>query len=300
MHFGNIKGTCFIAFDINGIVNHNDKIYNIDTYKEWFKNIQPADSLNEPFLICVKLDTDEIEVCLDNLIDQYTKKLKEYPQKVEESLYGLKGFKYVLDQWENRNLTESNSEPHWQNLFEKYPWIISTSLSIPAMHFKGKSYVGGKALDDKGGKVPDFIYSSPVISNLAIIEIKKPSSELVNNTVYRKPDIFGISTELSGALNQVLSYKETLQNEFLNIKNNTKRLLGKDINLLNSKCILIIGSVEEFKEDGAVTIENKLKLECFERFRNELRSIEIITFDELFEKIRLFLNISTDFSEIPK
>ncbi|MED4225633.1 Shedu immune nuclease family protein [Neobacillus cucumis] len=296
-HFGNFKGSYFVAFNINGIPIDNGKAYSIEAYRKMVKKIHPQDTLNESFLVFFKLDDYEKDLCIDSLFSEYSENLKELHKKVESFLGGLEGFLYVLEKWEKRTEEESKSEPHWQKLFEDFPWIISTCLSIPAMHFNNKAYVGGKAIDDKGGKVPDFIYHSPIISNLAIIEIKKPSSQLVSNVCYRIPDVFGISMELSGALNQLLAYRESLQSEFLVIKTNTSRLLGKDINLLNPKCILIVGSIDEFKENGEISIENNLKLECFERFRNELRSIEIITFDELFEKIRLFLNISTDFVE---
>lgn len=47
-------------------------------------------------------------------------------------------------------------------------------------------------------------------------------------------------------------------------------------------CSLIIGKVKDL---------NKTKLSCFENYRNELRSISIITFDEILTKLELMLGL---------
>jgi hypothetical protein len=53
----------------------------------------------------------------------------------------------------------------------------------------------------------------------------------------------------------------------------------------NAKSILVIGSGEEFSRSGRPRDENVMR-DTFELFRREIRSIDIVTFDELLERAR--------------
>ena len=54
---------------------------------------------------------------------------------------------------------------------------------------------------------------------------------------------------------------------------------------LNIRSVLLVGNYSKLSEEAQ---------SCFELFRNELRSIEIICFDELLEKINLMLSLFED------
>ncbi|WP_456723509.1 MULTISPECIES: Shedu anti-phage system protein SduA domain-containing protein [unclassified Bradyrhizobium] len=53
----------------------------------------------------------------------------------------------------------------------------------------------------------------------------------------------------------------------------------------NAKSVLVIGSRNEFSRSRGIREENIMR-DTFELFRREIRSIDIVTFDELLERAR--------------
>ena len=85
---------------------------------------------------------------------------------------------------------------------------------------------------------------------------------------------------MSGAINQILNYKEELQKQFYELAKNNE----KEFDVFNPKSIIIIGSLElEKLENG--------KLKSFELFRHSNKDVDIVTYDELFNKIETFLSL---------
>lgn len=81
------------------------------------------------------------------------------------------------------NLDNSNEE-YWQRLFTNHQWILSQVFSAPCTLLQGKAYVGGKAIDNSGGNICDFLYQNELTSNVTLIEIKTPRTNLLG-TIYR-------------------------------------------------------------------------------------------------------------------
>jgi len=69
----------------------------------------------------------------------------------------------------------------------------------------------------------------------------------------------------------VLNYRQSVLNEFYSLHYNT----DNKFEVSNPKSLLLIGSLSDLS-----TSEKK----TFEIFRNELKNVDILTFDELFEK----------------
>jgi Shedu protein SduA, C-terminal len=183
-------------------------------------------------------------------------------QKVRE------GFEKLLKQKTDTKTLEEKC----QKFLTKNSWIISNILSIPVAILKGKAYVGGKDYTDKGGKVVDFLYQNSLTRNVFIIEIKTPLKKVIDNkTPYRKPDVFSIGKELTGGLIQILDQKDNLQREFYKLSQ------GK-FEAFNPKALLIIGKTDNL---------NQKQLKSFELFRNNLKDVEVITFDELLERTNM-------------
>ena len=90
---------------------------------------------------------------------------------------------------------------------------------------------------------------------------------------------YRISNELAGAISQILKQKDTLYKQYWNTAYDEEHKLN--FNADNIKSILIIGKIPQLVVEQAT----------FESFRNELKGVEIITFDELLEKIELQIKI---------
>ena len=188
-------------------------------------------------------------------------------QKVIEDV--LKEFKRLL------NVKRINEE-RWQDFFKDNAWIFSQLFAYPTVLFKDKAFVGGKTIEDREGKIVDFLYANKLTKNSALIEIKKHTTKLLNKKPYRGKDVFSPDKEFSGAISQILDQKETYCKKFESIRGES------DIASFNPKCILIIGSLSSL---------NKKQMKSFELLRSSFKDIEILTFDELYERIESILSI---------
>lgn len=179
----------------------------------------------------------------------------------------------VLDLLEE-NL-DNSSEEDWQRIFQDNQWILSQIFSCPCTIFEQKAYVGGKGLSNSGGNVCDFIYQNSITQNVALVEIKTPCTPLIGSA-YR--GTFSLSSDLSGAINQVINYKDNLTKEYYSLFHNSQT----SFEVFNPKCFVIVGKIDVLDNNQISTLEN---------YRNSLTNVDIITFDELVRRIKDMLMI---------
>ena len=160
---------------------------------------------------------------------------------------------------------DNADEESWQTIFTDNQWILSQVFSCPYTIFEKKAYMGGKGLNNRHGNVCDFIYQNRLTQNIALIEIKTPCTDLFGRQ-YR--GTYSLSADMSGAVNQVLNYKDNMTKEYYAICRNT----DMPFELINPKCVVVIGKV------GSLTVD---QINTFENYRNSLSNVTVITFDEL-------------------
>jgi hypothetical protein len=164
------------------------------------------------------------------------------------------------------------AENKWQSFFLENPFILSLAFAVPAMLVQGQAYAGGKRLNGAGGKFSDFLCASASTGNLGLIEIKKPQTKLLGKSPYRGDDVFGPSTDLGGAIAQILDQRFKLLSELPVLKNNTNRY---DIHSYAVRCIVVAG----------MTPQELHQRKSFELVRNAFAEIVIVTFDELLARL---------------
>jgi hypothetical protein len=138
----------------------------------------------------------------------------------------------------------------------------------------GKAYVGGKAIDNTGGSVVDFVVKNQLTSNVALVEIKTPTTSLLGSE-YRN-GIYNISPEMSGAVVQALGYRESLLKNWWS--------LGSHDHCFEPRCVVIAGCIGSMKSCPE-------RLRSFELFRSSLSHVSIVCFDEVFEKARRLVEL---------
>ena len=178
------------------------------------------------------------------------------------------------------NLTNGD-ENYWQDFFTKNSWALSQLFNTPLMIFNGARYVGGKSVNNQNGKYTDFIYKNKLTNNVSLIEIKTPCTKLFKDSNYRN-NIPTMSSDLIGGVSQILEQKQVLNNEYYNLRSRTLDECSEDFSALNIQCILLMGKIDGLTPDEKRT---------FEIYRNELKSIDIITFDELLEKVNSLIDL---------
>lgn len=180
--------------------------------------------------------------------------LEELIQKFEEKL--------------SKNLNEN----HWQKFISDNPFILRLAFGYPISVFGEQVSVGGGKFNNTGGKLADYVLKLGLYGNISIVEIKKPGSRLLENTAYRG-GVYAPSKDLSGSVTQVLDQKFWLHQE---INQKKVRESINDLFAYAVQCIVIIGK----------SLEDQDRSKSFELYRNNLRDVFVITFDELLDKLR--------------
>jgi hypothetical protein len=183
--------------------------------------------------------------------------------------------KEAVNIWEDNK--DNSSEEFWQKLLTKCPSVLKQVFPNSSFQLGSKCNVGGKDLSNQNGNIVDFVYASNDTSNVVLVEIKTPTKNLLGGQ-YRN-NSYSIDDELSGGIVQVLNYREQLLKEYYQIKGD-----DDSYNVFNPKCLVLIGSIE-------AEIDNSTKLKSLELFRNCLTGVQVITYDELFNKAKDILEL---------
>jgi len=181
----------------------------------------------------------------------------------------------VIAEFKNHMLLTTDTdatEKKWQGFLNTHSWIFSYVFSFPIILFQDEAFVGGKNLSNKNGKITDFLIKNHLTENVSFLEIKTHKTELIKKGAYRGNDVYAMSVDLSGAISQVLNQRDNFQKHFATLKMDT----DEDFETFNSKCVVLMGQI------GSLDAK---QLRPFELIRSNSKDVEIITFDELLERV---------------
>jgi hypothetical protein len=166
-------------------------------------------------------------------------------------------------------------EEYWQRLLESNSWALSQIVAQPIVIVRSKVYVGGKDISNTGGSIADFLYRQKLTSNATLVEMKPPTTPLLAGHEYR-PGVYGPSADLSGAVQQLLHDRHALEEEYLILAR------GEDeFRTFSTRALLLIGR--------SPATSDVPRCRSLELYRGSQRDIEILTFDDLLEKVRMLL-----------
>ena len=172
----------------------------------------------------------------------------------------------VIGRFEELSRIQSDNEKDWQMFFEDHGWILANLFPFQVILRDREAYVGGKTIENKEGRVVDFLFQNGFRDNYALLEIKTHTKALLKITPYRKPDAYAVHDDLSGAISQCLDQKHTFQTE-----------MGQKYKILDPKVVLVCGTKSSLSDS---------QVACFELVRANQKHVDIVTFDELLQKIR--------------
>jgi hypothetical protein len=182
----------------------------------------------------------------------------------------------ILAVWDNHKQNED--EQFWQLTFNENTYVLSQVFAVPMVFIEDKAYVGGMKMDRSNARFVDYLFSAESSREAILIEIKTPTTRILGSE-YRN-GVYTPSTELSGAIVQVLRYRAEL---IRNLQSITEDRDDK-IAAFSPKCVLLIGNAE-----AQFTGANMRR--SFELFRGTLKDVEIVTYDELFRKVEILANL---------
>lgn len=265
--------------DLGDLKKHY-KAVSFDNYVIEFKSKSQEEKVKELIELTEnsKLSNDEIKAIIKN--------------QRKRVVYGfycfLKGIdiksKSPFDYYrEDREIKENGEEVIWHHFFKENDWIIGLNTDIKFIRdFLSEQKIGVENSKGKGSPKLDLLGLSYFTT---LIELKTSNTKIFKTTKSSnsRTNTWDFTSEFIEAYSQTLSQRTEI--------NKNKEIIGEDgikidteiYRILDPKSVLIIGNRNlEFPHDRS--LESSIKTDCFERFRRDIRNVEIITFDELFER----------------
>lgn len=177
----------------------------------------------------------------------------------------------------------TKDEVVWQYFFNKNQWIFGYGLDYRFQSILQKEFhASDTTASGSDGVIADFLMGDNKFTTF--VELKLPGTQLFGNKPNRS-NTWKLSNSLFDAVSQILEQKASGQ---LKIEN-TRELVDDNYNVINqhsydSKTILLIGNWDQVDSTSEPEGIKKLKRKTFELFRRDSRNIEILTYDELYQR----------------
>lgn len=184
-------------------------------------------------------------------------------------------------------------EALWQMFFEKNQWVFGYGLSYFFVtgfdNRKLEQVVQGHDLLNRGKRADGVMKTRGIINAMCFVEIKKHDTPLLESVSYR-PGCWAPSSELAGAVAQVQATVASAMHNLYGLvrpQDEAGDPTGEEVFNYRPKSFLVVGSLSQFVAEHGV---NRDKVRSFELYRNSLAGIDILTFDELFERTKFIVD----------
>lgn len=185
-------------------------------------------------------------------------------------------------------------EATWQAFFEENTWIFGYGLTYQFLsgldERRLEQTVRGADLSGSGKRIDALMKTRGIISSLCFVEIKRHDADLLDETKPYRSGAWAVSRELSGGVAQVqTTVADTLDrlSRAITVSDTDGDPTGELLFNVHPKSFLVIGQLSEFQTEHGI---NQAKFRSFEMFRREMRSPEILTFDELLNRARFIVD----------
>lgn len=199
----------------------------------------------------------------------------------------LRNKPYIEVYKNENNIFNASPEKVWQHFFKNNQWIFGYGLDYRFQSIlQDEVNLNSANLAGKNAVNADFLIGDKKFTTF--VEIKRPDTKLFGEKKNRS-NSWKLSTDLYEAHSQILEHKACGQ---IKLSESSKEYdeNGEEIKqkAYDSKTILIIGTWKEI-ESSANAQERKIKEKTFELFRQNSKNVEIITFDELYERAKFIV-----------
>lgn len=222
--------------------------------------------------------------------EEFINKLKEIKPDQVENISKLEIIeKRAKDLKEFKEQIENNDrESYWQSFFEKRKWIFGYGLNYKILkQLETQPYYGGETMDGRGAQIGDYITHTEGLNKYTVlVEIKTPKTKMLKGNQPNRSGAWSLSKGLTDAITQLQANIDTWNTQGSKKPDNIDLLHNQSIYTITPKGILVIGTQGE--------LDNHDKRRTFERLRQSINGIEIITFDELMERAKFILSEDND------
>jgi len=189
-----------------------------------------------------------------------------------------------LNEFKKALTDHSSDENWWQNFFDQNKWIFGYGLNYQILkHQQSQPYYGGTRVDGKGAQRGDNLMSTAGDLNFTVlVEIKTPATPLLQGEKEIRNGAWSLSKNLTDALSQIQANIQMWERYGSEQPENRDRFDKSSVFTVKPKGIIVIGSLKQLSG-------SRSQHETFQRFRQSIHGVEIITFDELFERAKFIV-----------
>lgn len=252
-----------------------------DTYLVDFKNKEQAEKVKELTSLAEFAKLSNLDI--KELILPQRKKTIHWFYAFLKDLRNKEGIRAYDTYRNNHQIKEQGEEVIWHHFLKANEWVIGLNIDIKFIRdLLSKQKVGHE--DSKG-------VGSPEVDLLGIsyfttlIELKTSRTKIFKpeKTSKSRANTWDFSNDFIEAYSQVLAQRSEISESKEIVDEGGNIIDTKKNRILDPKAVLIIGNRnEEFPHIRLSDFDNKS--DSFERLRRDNRNIEIVTFDELFER----------------
>lgn len=208
-----------------------------------------------------------------------------YRKKQLEIFYKLLYENYLEEYKKAINKPNTKDELAWQHFFNQNHWVFGYGLEYRFQGVLQKEFSASDT-DAAGGENVKLDFLIGDNNFTTFVELKLPTTKLFGARKNRS-NSWRLSDKLIDSVSQILEQKASGQLKI----GNTKSLFddkGKKINQnsYDSKAILVIGNWDEVKNSEDSEAVKEIKMKTFELFRRDSRNIDMLTYDELYQRAK--------------
>jgi hypothetical protein len=178
----------------------------------------------------------------------------------------------------------------WQRFFEDNTWIFGYGLTLVACEkyddAKLERMTSGRNVFTGGGKRSDGVMKTKgFLQTLLFAEIKRHDTQLLMPKPYRDPDVYQVDKELTGAVSQVqkTAHKAVKKLEDLHRQSDPNGTYQFSVSTIRPRQAVVVGRLDQLADRGQLNVE---KMSSFELWRKAQLGVEVVTFDELYERAK--------------
>lgn len=246
-----------------------------------FKNKEDAQKIKELSDLFLKADVDE-DTIKQALTDTRDNTVEEFRKLLEN--------KYLWKTYQEDNKSEMKGlgeEAVWHHFLKKHNWILGLNADIRFIRdLLNEVEVGETNTKGSGSPSVDILGISDYT---VLIELKTPNTNIFTGDkhVTARANTWSFSNDFIDGVSQCLGQKFDWEkyHKRKQLEDDNKEVVDQDLTrTVDPKSIFLIGNKsKEIPEDNR-GVNIFTKRDTFQRFRRNNRNIEIVTFDELYER----------------
>jgi len=183
-------------------------------------------------------------------------------------------------------LTGPGIEAIWHHFLKLHPWILGMNASLKFIRdFTDEANLGIADTTGKGSPKADLL---GIADYTSLIELKTPNTKIFTDAKKStaRTNTWSFTDDFLDGVSQALGQKSTwdVYHKSKDIVKEGKVLNQDRIRTVDARTIFLIGNKKIEMPEDSVEKDIFIKRDTFELFRRNNRNLEILTYDELYER----------------